>query len=67
MPKRWHINATLLLFLPPCGKFVPPLWHINATLHLFLPPIEIGGKIFAGRSARCPWQIYFNLILSEVY
>jgi len=37
MPKRWHINATLLLFLPHCEFCVPiflSMWHIS------LPPIK---------------------------
>jgi len=35
--KKWHINATLLLFLPPRGKFVP---HFATFLN--------GGKSFSG-------------------
>jgi len=37
---------------------MPKRWHINATLHLFLAPIEIGGKIFSGRSGPLPLAGY---------
>jgi hypothetical protein len=70
-PTAWHSMPRYYIFFANTWKFRATIVEFNATIHLFLPPIEIGGKIFAGRPARCPLRLATSrkglmLILSEL-